>query len=163
MSIEDLIEIIQKAFHGVEQPKDITLHVAEAHDYYDYENNDKHRAKDYIGDWEGVPDEHIHECKHALSYVDKVGIRYYLPAYMIWTLRNLSSDEYDLDHALYTLDNSPNDPQLSEYHKERFLLFNSEQMKACALFVKFCAEDEQDYTDSYFAKKKYDRYWYQYT
>ena len=162
MNIEELIDIIAKAFQGVEQPRVTTLHVAEAHDNYDYDNDDKHRKKDYFGPWENIPDEHIESCKHALSYLDKTGMRYYLPAYIIWTLKNVDNQNVDLDHALYSLDHSPKDAQLYAYHRERFSLFSPEQMRACALFVKFCAEDELDRIDAYFAQKKYERYWEQY-
>ena len=60
MDSEDLIDIIENAFDGVTQPDEITLHVAEAHDNYDYDNNLKHRKKDYIGRWQDVPLSLIH-------------------------------------------------------------------------------------------------------
>ena len=159
MSIDHLIDIIEKAFDGVPQPRDITLHVAEAHDDYDYDHDKEHREKDYIGRWQDVPKEHIRRCQSALSYVDKTGMRFYLPAYMIWYLQNWGTEEISYDHALYSLDNHSKNAELAEYHKERFSLFTQEQLKACALFVKFCANDETDFTDTDFAKKKYERYW----
>lgn len=159
MELEELIGVIESAFDGVPQPDDITLHVAEAHDNYDYDHNAKHREKDFIGRWQDVPSEHIQRCRAALSFVDKVGMRYYLPAYMTWYLRNFGSDVVFDDGALYALDNHPTDPQLSEYHRERFSLFTPEQLRACALFVKYCSEDTTGFTDEYFAKKKYERYW----
>lgn len=162
MSIEELINIIEKAFDGAPQPEDITLHVAEAHDVYDYDHDKEHRRKDYIGRWQDVPREHIRNCQSALSFVNKTGMRFYLPAYMIWYLKNFGSDEVWSDHTLYSLDNHAKDPKLAEYHKERFSLFTPEQLSACATFVKFCANDETDFTDTYFAKKKYERYWSRY-
>ena len=163
MTKEELIKIIDKAFDGVEQPKDITIHVAEAHDEYDYEHDKEHRIKDYFGPWQKVPSEHIKKCQSALSYVDKIGMRYYLPAYMTWYLKNFgNTDEVMFDHALYTLDNHANDTELSKYFKERFSLFNPDQLNACALFVKYCAQDNTGFTDTDFAKKKYERYWKQY-
>ncbi|MEZ5536942.1 MAG: DUF6714 family protein [Thiolinea sp.] len=47
MSTEHLIQIIEMAFDGVPQPKEITLHVAEAHDGYDYDHDKEHRERDY--------------------------------------------------------------------------------------------------------------------
>lgn len=163
MEKEELIKFIEEAFNGVEQPQEITLHVAEAHDDYDYDHNKEHRKNDFIGRWQEIPSEHIKKSQNALSYVDKIGMRYYLPAYMVWYLKNYgNSDEVFTDHALYSLDNHPNDPRLSEYHKERFSLFNQQQLKACALFVKFCSEDQLGFTDTDFARKKYERYWAKY-
>lgn len=98
----ELISIIESAFDGVPQPKDITLHVAEAHDDYDYSNNAYHRKSDFIGPWQNIPEGHLQECQSALSYFDKVGLRFYLPAYMIWYLRNLGTDKVWTDNTLYT-------------------------------------------------------------
>ena len=163
MDSEELIGIIENAFDGVTQPDEITLHVAEAHDNYDYDNNLKHRKKDYIGRWQDVPQEHIQKCGNALSFVEKVGMRFYLPAYMTWYLKNFGNDNiiYD-DHTLYSLDNNAKDSELAEYHKERFSLFTPEQLQACAFFVKFCANDTTEFSDTYFAQKKYERYWSSY-
>jgi hypothetical protein len=90
-------------------------------------------------------------------------MRFYLPAYMVWYLKNFGdSNEVLTDHALYSLDNHPNNPGLSAYHRERFSLFSPQQLKACALFVKYCAEDKTDFTDTEFAKTKYENYWSKY-
>lgn len=162
MTRDELIGIINKAFEGVPQPDEITLHVAEAHDDYDYDHDEEHRKNDYIGRWQDVPAEHIQMCQAALSYVEKVGMRFYLPAYMVWYLRNLGSSKVWSDHVLYSLDNHPHDLGLSAYHKERFSLFTPEQLRACALFIKYCANDLSGHGDPYFAEKKYKRYWSQY-
>ena len=162
MIIEELINIIEIAFDATPQPKDITLHVAEAHDDYDYDHDKEHREKDFIGRWQDVPKEHIKKCQSALSFVDKIGMRFYLPAYMVWYLRSFGSDEGWSDHTLYSLDNHAKDERLAEYHKERFSLFTSEQLRACALFIKFCADDSTGFTDTHFAQKKYDGYWFKY-
>lgn len=159
MDLEDLIKTITEAFDGVPQPERITIHVAEAHDEYDYEHDDEHRQKDFIGRWQDVPHEHIQRCQTALSYVDSIGMRFYLPAYMVWYLLNLRGSAVTSDHTLYSLNNHPNDPRLLEYHIERFALFNPRQLKTCALFVKYCAEDESGFSDTSFAHGIYKRYW----
>ncbi len=162
MTIEELTIIIEKAFDGVSQPEEITLHVAEAHDAYDYQHDQQHREKDFFGRWQDVPETHIQECQSALSFVDKIGMRFYLPAYMIWYLRNYKTDKVWSEHTLYSLDNHPNNQALSAYYKERFSLFSPEQLRACALFVKFCAHDTSGFIDSDFAKKKFERHWSKY-
>lgn len=163
MEKDELIKFIEEVFDGVEQPLEITLQVAEIHDDYDYDNDEEHRKNDFFGRWQEIPSEHIKKCQTALSYVDKVGMRYYLPAYMVWYLKNYgNSDEVYTDHTLYSLDNHPNDARLSEYHKERFSLFNPKQLKACALFVRFCGEDQSGFTDTNFAIEKYEKYWAKY-
>lgn len=159
MDKQQLISFIEDAFDGVDQPKDITLHVAEAHDEYDYEHDVEHRSKDFFGRWQNIPKSHIKDCQSALSYFDKVGVRFYLPAYMCWYLKNFGNDCIESDNVLYALDNNAKNKELAKYHQQRFSLFNSIQLKACALFVKFCANDSTGFSDAYFAQKKYERYW----
>ena len=161
MSIEELIASIEKAFDGVPQPTGITLHVAEAHDEYDYDHDQEHRKKDFVGRWQDVPTDHIKNCQSALSFVCKEGMRFYLPAYMIWYLHNFGTEEISTDHTLYSLDNHANS-DLAKYHEERFSLFSPEQLQVCAQFVKYCANDSTDFTDTHFAQKKYERYWSKY-
>ena len=81
---------------------------------------------------------------------------------MIWYLQNLGADEVLSDHTLYSLDNYAGNPTLSKYYDERFSLFSPEQLRACAMFIKFCANDETDSTDTDFAKKKYEGHRAQY-
>ena len=159
MNKEELIELINESFDGVPQPETLTIHVAEAHDDYDYDNDQEHHKNDFIGRWQDVPDEHIKKCHTALSYLDKIGMRFYLPAYMVWYLRNFGTDVIWSDHTLYSLNDHADNEQLSEYHKERFSLFNDKQLHACAQFVKYCANDETRFTDTTFAQEKYDGFW----
>jgi hypothetical protein len=163
MLAEELINIIEIAFDGTQQPKDITLHVAEAYDNYDYSHDKRNYEKDYIGRWQDVPKEHIEKCQSALSFVDKIGMRFYLPAYMVWCLRNFGNNSVCCcDHTLYSLDNHAKDEKLAEYHRERFSLFTPEQLRACAFFVRFCANDSTGFTDTIFAQKKYNGYWFKF-
>ena len=120
MRIEELINLIEKAFDGVPQPEGLSLHVAEAHDSYDYDHDCEHRQKDYTGRWQTLPDSHIEERQSALSFVDKTGLRYYLAAYMVWYLKYFGSDKVESDHTLYALDNHPDEFELAEYQKNRF-------------------------------------------
>ena len=56
--MNQLIAEIEKPFDGVPIPREVTLHVADAHDGYDYDHDPEHRAKDFIGRWQDVPAEH---------------------------------------------------------------------------------------------------------
>ncbi|MBX2849538.1 MAG: hypothetical protein KTR16_14550 [Acidiferrobacterales bacterium] len=161
MNSEQLCSLIEEAFDGIERPEDITLHVAVAHDNYDYERDALHRKKDHVGRWQDVPHSQLRDCSDGLAHLDKYGLRYYLPAFMIWYVQKHQSDEVQTDNILYTLDDNPKDDLLSKYHKERFSLFTKKQLNACAKFIKFCANGNDDFADAYFASKKYERFWKQ--
>ena len=159
MNIDQLITIIETAFDGVPQPTDMTLHAAQAWDSYGF-CTEEDRKKDDTGRWQNLPKEHIEECQNALSYLNKVGMRFYLPAYVIWYLKTLGTSDYWSDHTLYTLNNHPNSPELAECMTEQFSLFTKDQLKACALFLKFCTIEP--HSDTSFAREIYDGYWHQY-
>ena len=159
MKIEKIIAIIESAFDGVPPPEDMTLHAAQAWDSYAHCTQEELK-KDNIGRWQNLPDEHIMECQNALSYLNKVGFRFYLPAYMIWYLKSLGTPDYWSDFTLYSFNNYPDNPQLSEHTTKQFSLFTKDQLKACALFVKFCTTGIA--THQSFAREIYDGYWHQY-
>ena len=162
MNKEELKKYIETVFDDMPHPNLITLHVAQAHDDWDYDNDLKHRRKDFKGHWKDIPSEHLRGCRDALAHLDAAGLRYYLPAYMIWVLNDFGEHDID-DFVLYTFDNSPKDREMNKYFRARFSLFNKEQLRACALFVKYCAEnDPEDLIDVSFAQKKYDRHWHEY-
>lgn len=153
-----VIRLIEESFDGVPIPEDITLHVAEAHDNYDYDN-DRHRPKDFVGRWQDVPTEHLLACQYALSHLDKHGILFYLPAFMVWYIR--CSSEASTDNTLYALGPNQGNRGLAEYFRERFSLLNAAQLNACAHFVKLCAEGEL-VSDDTFAQQIFDDYWFEF-
>ena len=159
MQKDQLIKLIHDSFDGVSRPTDITLHVAEAHDNYDYEHNDLHRLKDCKGRWQEIPEEHISGCPNALPHLDAYGIRYYLPAYMVWYLLNPDSDSWAYDSTLYTLNDHARDAELSLYFESRYSLLSAEQMLTCREFVAFCMVDKDVEHDTVFATQIYESYW----
>ncbi len=159
MRKDELIGRIRDSFDGVARPKDITLHVAEAHDNHDYERNELHRLKDFVGPWQEIPEAHILACPHALPHLDGQGLRYYLPAYMVWYLLNPNVDSWAYDSTLYTFDDSANDESLSAYFSTRFSVMSDAQLRVCRDFVVFCMEDKEGEHDYDFATEVYERYW----
>ena len=175
MNREDLIAFIEEAFDGVEQPVNITLHVAQAHDDYDYDNWAIHAKKDFRGRWQDVPERHLALCQNSLSYLDETGLPFYLPAFMTWVLKSYGKNPmvitkelelpdwcdviYSMDHPLYTLCNfSPTE----EYSRKRFSLFTPDQMKACAKYVLLWSDYEFGGRYSAETRKYYDRCWKHY-
>ncbi len=73
------------AFGSVSFPDHCGLHAAVAKD--DWIQDDKilreiTKDKDFNGEWWDVPKDHLLKCMMALSYLDDLGMEYYLPAYM---------------------------------------------------------------------------------
>lgn len=154
--MEPPVDEINSAFDGVERPKELTLHVAEEHDNYDYSNDAIHRAKDYDGRWQDVPDEHLLRCHSGLTHLGADGLPFYLPAAMIWVLKNFrDTNELLLDWTIYQLAPNRENTRLSEHYDSRFQLFTSAQWHACRSFLEFLLfeDPEGDIIDSIVAKK----------
>lgn len=83
-----VLDMIHRAFDGVERGRGITLHEAAVIDDYGSEvEQKKARALDQEARWQDVPDSAI-AGNHFLGYLDVEGYRYYLPAVMSWSIRN---------------------------------------------------------------------------
>lgn len=151
-----VIKYIEAAFVGVKQPDKLTLHVAEAHDSYDYDHDEEHHKKDYIGPWLDIPAEHFANCQSALFQLDAEGLRYYLPGFMIWHLKNFDQAGVPIiDSVLFALNVDPKD-------NKRFALFNKEQLNACFLFVKYLVDCGGANTDQVVAQRMLEHYWHKY-
>ena len=147
MNKTELKQIITKAFDGVSYPQNITLHVAQVHDSYDYDNDAKWKQLDYIGRWQDIPNEHITRCCNALSYLEPDGLRYYLPAFMIWVIDNWENfEEVSWSHDATILTFHVH-KDFEDHKTNQFSLFNDQQYHACACFLKFCIEKEDAYMD----------------
>ena len=80
-----LVDRIEAAFDGASPPPagHRSLLEAEAWDGYEQAN----RSGEHLGRWQDLPEELLHRCSNALTYLDGHGFRYYLPAIMTARLR----------------------------------------------------------------------------
>src|SRR5207245_238190 len=66
------------------------------------------RGLDTERSWEDVSEADIERSDSALSFLDPIGFRHYLPAYMVWTLIHYAdSDSMSVDSTIYALDPAP--------------------------------------------------------
>jgi hypothetical protein len=154
--MESPIDEIYAAFDGVERPKELTLHVAEEHDNYDYSNDVMRRAKDYDGRWQDIPSEYLLRCNWGLSHPGADGLPYYLPAAMTWVLKNFrDTNELLVDWTIYQLNPNRDDKGLAERYDSRFQLFTSTQWYVCRTFLEYLLyeDPEGNIIDAVVAKK----------
>jgi Cysteine-rich CPCC len=128
-----LITEITTAFDSVTREDGISLHAAQAlDDWNSMEEAQKiGREKDSESRWQDVPDKWI-EYFHVFPYFDDKGFRYYIPAYMIWSLKYYeTSNSASVSSTIYVLENSDG------YYSRHFELFNTTQLQAVEAFLKF--------------------------
>lgn len=138
-----LIEEITAAFDGVAREDGVTLHEADViDDYGSLEERVEARKKDTESRWQDVPDEDIRWGDFIFSFLDAKGFRYYLPAYMVWCLRYMDSDDpaiasNTLQFLLYHLQGGE-----GRLFEDRFRLLTTRQAKAVTQFLVLVVERE---------------------
>jgi hypothetical protein len=158
-TIETVIEAIREAFADV-QSGGITVHEAEVIDSYGSDEERKEaRQLDTESSWDQVPDQDIEECTKALCYLDPEGWRYYIPAYMTWTLRHFrTSNSIVSDFTIYTFDPSGSHTGLREYKLARYQMLNDAQSRAVCRFLQYMATND-DLADVRVANLALTEYW----
>lgn len=154
--IPHLVERIQVAFKGVQLENGISWREANVLDNYGTEEERRNaKALDEKNDWTKVPDSLIGDIKYqsGLNFLDTPGLRFYLPACMIYTLTHYTSSQSLLIHSIiYTLN-----------HKKTALdlqaIINADQ-KACIVdFLATCLSIGDDYFDITKLEEKMEKYW----
>ncbi|MEZ5975513.1 MAG: DUF6714 family protein [Planctomycetota bacterium] len=93
-------------------------------------------AKDEKEDWEAIEESTIDfDC--LLPHMDPEAVRYYLPAYMTWTLRNPGSSSPTTCGTAWYFNH--------KRVKNELVLLNSKQLEATRLFLLWCAEQGDEY------------------
>jgi hypothetical protein len=158
-SVESIIEAIRSAFAGVPRGS-ITIHEADLIEDYDSDEEWREaREADNEASWDQVPDQDIEECSTALSQLDHASWRYYLPAYMIRSLRNFREDDSGVsDYTIYTFNPHEKIDALRDYQLERFRFLNQAQSLAVCRFLRYMTA-HGDFVDAGQAHLALDKYW----
>ena len=164
---KQLLKDIKAAFSSVRRENGTTLHQTQAID--DYEGPEQElaaRKLDTDKRWEDVSEQDIIKYYSALSFLDNIGYRYYIPAHMSWAVKNYKLGSFDfliLDRILYSLD--PGDEtELAKRELEKFELFNKHQKEVICRFLEFMRDEAKDYLIGHCAAEHaLQRYWGQFS
>jgi uncharacterized protein DUF6714 len=156
-----VVEQIHRAFAGVGREGGVSLHEAVVIDNYgSQEERETARTLDMEATWQDIPETDIEQCDTALTFLDPIGFRYYLPAYMVWTLNHYEhSESMSVDSTIYALDYCFLFRGLA---MERFRPFSREQSEAVCAFLHFIAEEAGGMADDTAARRALKRYWGQF-
>jgi hypothetical protein len=135
-----LVSMIEGAFDGVTLEDGVSLNECEFADsggtatvFRDAAANDERE------NWRLIADD-LTRFEVTFCFTDLRGYRFYLPAYMIWTIRNFrTSNSIIADFTIYACD--PDRHQFKEMPFVQF--FDHAQLQAIVSFLQFCAEHEE--------------------
>jgi len=142
-----IIDEIERAFDGVTRDDGVTLHETWEIDRC---SSDRMRAKarrlDTDRRWQDVPDADIEQLPYALCFLDAEGFRYYIPAYMVWSLRHHQTNDSE------AVDNTVSAFMSDPLHKDkRYSLLNDLQRRVICQFLTYFSGDEGDSDRAYWA------------
>lgn len=148
---ESLLTEIYSAFAGVSIKGGVTLTEAYAiDDYEDDATRAAARAQDTYTDWTKIDVPRLDPGDSALCFVDPIGFRFHLPAYMCHvikqnrhTLSGFLDTERLVDHLQVA----------NDFGKRLTADFDESQLTACARFLVFIAEEKYS-SDSEFAEDR---------
>ncbi len=164
---EAVIQAIRSAFHGVALEDGVSMSQARVKDDWGtWEVEAKARELDKETGWEEISDEKIEELSDILPFLDSKGFRFYIPAYMIWSLRHPESTSWVRDGTVYSLDDHSGKGSIFEYdesiHKGqiwRFALLSEKQSRAVYEFLRYIekncdgfSEDASAYITTYWGR-----------
>lgn len=136
---QKLIARIRAAFDNVTLEDGISLNMTEYNDSGGTLPQYKERAiSDERYNWWDISDATLEKFTLTFSFTDRKGFRFYIPAYMIWTVRNhRKSDSVIADSTIYAIDPNHYLFRESSFHK----WFTKEQIDAMVEFLSYAVRN----------------------
>jgi hypothetical protein len=144
MNRAELILTIRESFHDANLEDGVSLTMTEFNDSGgNYEHFKQLAKEDERNDWQKIDDETLEKFTVTFSFTDWKGFRFYLPAYMIWTINNPESNSIIGWNTVWALDPT----SISKLYKKPFVeILNKQQIEVVVKFLEYCVEDT-DYRD----------------
>jgi hypothetical protein len=137
---QKLIDQIEGAFSGVKLDDGISLNMTEYYDSGGCMPDFKERAAgDERNDWKAIPGKTLEQFTVTFSFTDLKGFRFYIPAYMIWAVRNhRTSNSIISDFTIYAID-----PLHYLFEPIPFLdWFTASQVAAMSAFLEYAVQND---------------------
>ena len=105
--------------------------------------------------WKAIEDKYVASYSSVMDFMDSQGIKWAMPAYMIYSINHYKEGSFSVDTTIYTLERGA----LGHDKKD---LFTLEQKKAIAKFLQFMVEVGDEWVDAESAKTALDKIWGEY-
>ncbi len=137
----EIIARVNRAFNNVRRDNGVTLHEAIVYDSFGSEEQRvQARESDREAKWQDIPDEDLNTNHAVLYFLDQTSFRYYIPAFMCWTLKNYSiSSSLTVDNTISALYVGSVGSVLRRRHVERLKNFTVWERYAICDFLRYMA------------------------
>lgn len=158
MEREQLIKEIETAFKDVELKDGIGIYEADEIDMGSspkiiQKGNNKDRM--WWKSWKAIEDKYVASYSSVMDFMDSQGIKWALPAYMIYSINHFKEGSFSVDTTIYTLERG------AQGH-DKLDLFTPEQKKAIAHFLQYMIEVGDEWVDAESAKTALEKEWARY-
>ncbi|MGH2808724.1 MAG: DUF6714 family protein [Actinomycetota bacterium] len=138
MDRDQAIALIERAFAAVERPTNAELLHPQSADDMDIEP-----LYDIVR-WEDMTDADVIYNYSALAFLSPEGFRYFIPAYLIYALRNPESPEAVVDSTIWSFYPDMYEENLRDFVASKFSLLDDAQRQAVDAFLEAMAPFEND-------------------
>lgn len=155
---EKLILEIKEAFKNVKLEDGIGIFEADEMDACSNEKKlQSARKKDRLwwSDWENIEEKHIAYYSSVMCFMDSQGIKWAIPAYMIYALNNYEDGSFSVDTTIYAIERGA-------MGYDDLDLYTLEQKRVIAKFLQYMLFVGEDWVDTDFAKRALDKEWNNY-
>ena len=158
MDKEQLTQAIKTAFRDVQLKDGIGINQA---DRIELRQRDvliqKGRNLDRMWwkEWCDIEDKYISSYSDVMYYMDSQGIKWALPAYMIYIVNHYKEGSFSIDSTIYVL-------EAGGLGVDKLDLYTEAQKKVIAHFLQFMVEVGEEWVDVESAKNALDKVWGEY-
>ncbi|PHS34053.1 MAG: hypothetical protein COA92_03185 [Sulfurovum sp.] len=155
MDTQELIEEIQSAFKDVILKDGIGINEA---DRMELQQRDvliqKGRNLDRMwwNSWTDIEDKYMASYSSVMDYMDAAGVKWVMPAYMIYIIKHYKEGSFSVDSTIYTL-------EAGALGSDKLDLYTLEQKRAIAKFLQFMVAVGEEWVDVESAQNALDTIW----
>ena len=155
---QQLIEEIEAAFKDVILKDGIGINEA---DRMEMGNRDvliqKGRNLDRMwwNSWMEIEDKYMASYSSVMDYMDAAGIKWVMPAYMIYIIKHYKAGSFSVDSTIYTL-------EAGAQGSDKVDLYTLEQKRVIAKFLQYMLSVGEEWADIESAQNALDKVWGEY-
>lgn len=141
-----IIQEIKTAFGDMPYPG--TERIVNDLQGYDLERKQIKEEFSRYENWQDVPRELLLQERDALPLFEPQGFRFYLPAYMLFSVEDYEGADTIPESIVHSLTLPDAGTELYEFVRERLVLFGEEQRMAILLFLEYLEHSHaEDFTE----------------
>ncbi len=150
-----LIKEIEKAFEGVMLEEGIGINEADRMETGERDvliQKGRNLDRMWWKSWKDIEEKYPASYSTVMYNMDAQGIKWVLPAYMIYIINHYTEGSFSIDSTIYVLEEGAKGSDGKD-------LFTPEQKKAIAHFLEFMVEAGEEFVDVESAKNALEKIW----